>query len=217
MSSKPRRSQPSIPSRFETIFNGEAEKAPKGFGRKGYRFAYSGNDAPGPGHYSAGGSLATRAGTFSAKGYGAGFASRSQRFPQGEDRSVALPGPGHYGIPPSDTRAHNVKGSAAFQPATGQPRGHPKSAGPGPGSYREQIQSGGSGASAAFLSTTQRFNLASLSRAATAPGPGAYGGEEPQSFDMLAATLPTAPFRSSTESKAKQNVAAAFPDEPVFG
>jgi hypothetical protein len=71
---------PSIPSKFETVFNNEAEA--DGFGRRSYRFASEITDVPGPGAYDSKSRLASNGvGTSqSRRGFGVGFASQSDRF-----------------------------------------------------------------------------------------------------------------------------------------
>lgn len=226
---------PSIPSKFETVFNSDADNAPEGFGRRGYRFKSSGSEVPGPGQYGRPGNgieSSSKRPSLSKKGYGAGFASQAERFGGGVLRQVAtLPGPGAYGQDrgvPSDgyTTAAPSAASSAFKPAENrsvQKRPDPT---PGPGAYNLQgrktpVPFNSTLRSAEFRSTSERFGGARAGRGGTAPGPGYYehdtglGGN----VDMLAASLPTAAFRSRTlrGSSTGSGGAEQFPMDPVFG
>jgi hypothetical protein len=237
--SKGARTQPSIPSKFETVFNREAEHAPEGFGSRGYRFTFSGSEVPGPGQYgyAAGAAAGGGAGglekapeSLSRKGYGAGFASQDERF-KGDFVSRlggGAPGPGAYGTLTDAPRVDNIKGSAAFQPANSRSVTGKADVVPGPGTYdrKDRGRKPISGA-AAFRSGTQRFgSKAAEARIGSAPGPGSYeagpGGLMSDRVDMLAVSLPSAAFRSATGHQPSSRLrgggaAAEFPDDPIFG
>ena len=224
---------PSIPSKFETVFNPDAENAPDGFGRRGYRFKSSGSEVPGPGQYGRpqGIESSAKRPSLSKKGYGAGFASQAERFGGSVLQQVAVqPGPGAYGQDrgvPSDryTTADTPAASSSFKRAENRSVARRSDPTPGPGAYTPQERNtplafNSTLKSAEFRSTTKRFGDARATRGGTAPGPGYYEhatglGDK---TDMLAASLPTAAFRSKTlRGGSRASGAEQFPMDPVFG
>lgn len=226
---------PSIPSKFETVFNPDADDAPDGFGRRGYRFKSSGSEVPGPGQYGRPGKgieSSSKRPSLSKKGYGAGFASQAERFGSGVLQQVAVqPGPGAYGQDrgvPSDryTTAATPAASSAFKRAENRSVGRRADPSPGPGAYNPQgrntpVPFNSTLKSAEFRSTSKRFGDARAGRGGTAPGPGYYehGTGLADKVDMLAASLPTAAFRSRTLRGGSRDSGGPeqFPMDPVFG
>lgn len=87
----------SIPSKFETILYTGATEA-DGFGARVTRFQSQVADLPGPGAYHQGSSAESFSDSFSKKGYGNGFVSKTNRWfkAQATGPPVHFPGPGAY-------------------------------------------------------------------------------------------------------------------------
>ena len=218
------------------MFNPDAHDAPDGFGRRGYRFRTSGTEVPGPGQYGRpGGGIesSSKRPSLSKKGYGAGFASQAERFGGGVLQQVAAqPGPGAYGTDrgvPSDSyvnAASSAATSAFRRPENGSVKKR-QDPSPGPGAYNTvgrttPVPFNSTLTSAEFRSTSKRFGDARVGRGGTAPGPGYYEQERAlgEQVDMLAASLPTAAFRSRTGRGPEGGMsggAEQFPMDPVFG
>ena len=217
------------------MFNPDAQDAPDGFGRRGYRFKTSGTEVPGPGQYGRPGvgmETSSKRPSLSKKGYGAGFASQAERFGGGVLQQVtAQPGPGAYGTDrgvPSDSYVNAASSGAtsAFkrpENASVKKRLDPS---PGPGAYTPAVRKtpvpfNSTLTSAEFRSTSKRFG--GSGGGGTAPGPGYYEQQREMGdqVDMLAASLPTAAFRSRTGGRGGSLSASAgaeqFPMDPVFG
>ncbi len=141
------------------------------------------------------------------------------------------PGPGAYGEDrgvPSDkyTSAATPSASSAFKRPENRSVLKRTDPSPGPGAYTPQgrrtpVPFNSTLNSAEFRSTTKRFGDARAGRGGTAPGPGYYQlatglGDQ---VDMLAASLPTAAFRSKTGRGGPTAAGGAeqFPMDPVFG
>ena len=219
------------------MFNDDAATAPKGFGRRGYRFKTSGSEVPGPGQYGragAGMESCLKRPSLSKKGYGAGFASQAERFNGGDAAPLgpAAPGPGAYGKTGVASDAYTIPATSAagsafrkHDNASVVQRSEPM---PGPGAYDPGSRSAPqpfnqSLNSAQFRSSSKRFgSAAAAARTATAPGPGSYEHESALAgqVDMLAASLPTAAFRSRSGrggEAAPATRAEHFPMDPQFG
>ena len=190
---------------------------------------------PGPGQYGRTGQgieSSSKRPSLSKRGYGAGFASLAERFGGGVLQQVAVqPGPGAYGEDrgvPSDkyTSAATPSASSAFKRPENRSVLKRTDPSPGPGAYTPQgrrtpVPFNSTLNSAEFRSTTKRFGDARAGRGGTAPGPGYYQlatglGDQ---VDMLAASLPTAAFRSKTGRGGPTAAGGAeqFPMDPVFG
>lgn len=87
----------SIPSKFETILYTGATEA-DGFGKRTTRFQPQLVDLPGPGAYHKSSNPESKSDSFSKKGYGNGFVSKTNRWYMPDQGGVPLhfPGPGSY-------------------------------------------------------------------------------------------------------------------------
>ena len=91
----------SIPSKYETILYPRKDINKKGFNTSEFRFVSKPSENPGPGSYidpvsNRNSSLKIVSDSYSKKGYGNGFASRSYRFPFENYMPDSVPGPGAY-------------------------------------------------------------------------------------------------------------------------
>lgn len=179
-----KRTTPSIPTRFHTVLR-EETGVPNAFGNRCKRFSdrrYM-TEAPGPGAYSAiqgaSGKLAPT--SFSAKGYGLGFVSKTTRFGVEIPEDEGVPGPGYYSssleLPPSRLDFSKTNASANFiKPKCfrGSAKIEKVADHPAPGQYdvlkKSQPRYKVKTMSAAFASKSQRGWKTTDSM----PAPGAY-------------------------------------------
>eukprot|EP00163_Fabomonas_tropica_P005402 TRINITY_DN14924_c0_g1_i1.p1 TRINITY_DN14924_c0_g1~~TRINITY_DN14924_c0_g1_i1.p1 ORF type:complete len:375 (-),score=40.99 TRINITY_DN14924_c0_g1_i1:70-1194(-) len=179
-SNSERRTQSSIPTKFEVTLKDNTAK--KAFGSTSSRFSHYGNELPGPGTYVAQSSLENSKPSIGKKGLGNGFVSKTRRGQFGPRRQG--PGPGAYdvtkttGIGYSVAKAKTGGGGSAFGRDTGAQRDNmrkvdPEKIVPGPGAYGvPDVKAIGQrkGPSAAFKRAVGK----SLRPEKTTVGPGSY-------------------------------------------
>jgi hypothetical protein len=235
-----------IPSKYETVLFGggaQAQKAREGFGSQASRFAGEAvNDNPGPGAYAETPSSLNRdAPSIGKRGYGNGFASRTQRpgVPGSAPARSQGPGPGSYDVSAykatgADTRAMARPFAADKGGRALRPDGLTDES-PGPARYklgrafddataaREQgyavpaisgrvdAVGGGTSYRSVFAGKGPRFHAPKPSE--LQPGPGAYN-LAPTDGGFAApgrASLPSAAFRSGVSRTAERNGSARPP------
>lgn len=195
MKPRPKRSHPSIPSKFETTLHvGQRER--DAFGGRTVRFQPPDNELPGPGNYHKMSSFVKDPETcpsVSKLGYGGGFVSKTKRFSDtAELNAAAMPAPGSYTTPDfiRSKAAHDynrAKTSANFA----RPRKFRDSKmidfrpAPGPGEYEQRSFTApttkrkytrSTDMSSTFKSASKRDSY--LSRDNGVPAPGAYDTPE---------------------------------------
>eukprot|EP00033_Pygsuia_biforma_P001382 GCRY01001564.1.p1 GENE.GCRY01001564.1~~GCRY01001564.1.p1 ORF type:complete len:366 (+),score=40.95 GCRY01001564.1:246-1343(+) len=213
----------SIPSKYETVIHRtKAETSEKkGFGSTTQRFqAIQSGVTIGPGDYFAGHqSLESKSDSFSKKGFGAGFCSKSSRF-ESDFRQRRLPGPGSYNTRGSLEKATPLssKGSSGFVPSyvPDTLKQRVRDPLPGPSDYNipRTLDDVGSPtvhakATSQFRSKTER--LPNFTKEAFLPGPGAYHLEWPVTSPPKAIV----PF--STTSKKCPPLSTMGQDTPGVG
>jgi len=224
------RTNPSIPSKFETVFNRGAEEA-DGFQRRTHRFTSAASDVPGPGHYSSGAkntTLLRNPASTSTRGYGVGFASKVGRFQYKESTQAPPAAPPTAPQREGESSERATRPTAAFvRPQNHNPQAPKRASMPGPGAYEAKttLRLQGPGASSAFKSSSNRFKTKQDRAGSAPPGPGWYEiGVPGTKVDMAAADLPSAAFRSRTGRGAAQRKRSSglrdivdFPLDPTFG
>lgn len=126
---------PSIPSRFETLFRVDEEER-KGFNTGAVRFGHETNDLPGPGRYytSVQGGLVKDSPSYSCKGNGVGFVSQAVRFKPERQKSL---GPGSYQLTNTEKYFNRAATTRAFHNPIAQTSSgaNKKNVRPGPAQY----------------------------------------------------------------------------------
>jgi hypothetical protein len=170
------RTASSIPSKFETVLHmGPREK--NGFWGRTLRFTEADNENPGPGAYTTQKQTAeTASDSFSKKGYGNGFVSKTKRGPPGLRRGV--PGPGQYDqTAAKETCFNRAKSTSAFaKPVLDGHSKHIPHTLPGPGAYNRSSMFRNEqrvGVAKPFATSGPRLAPGSK-HAANVPPPGAY-------------------------------------------
>lgn len=198
------RTAASIPSKFETVLHmGPREK--NGFWGRTLRFTESDNELPGPGAYAAAtSSFENNSESFSKKGYGNGFVSKTKR--ASPAIRTRAPGPGQYdlvGIRPTRENDFNrAAATSSFAPGkqVSSLGGRKTTDVPGPGQYNVgEATTFTEHTKAKTIGTSKPFNttgaqLSSVAKAtAMLPAPGAY--EQRGMAEQLSA-LPSSAFCS---------------------
>ncbi len=187
----------SIPSKFETVLYPQNGGTRKGFGSNGFRFVAQVSENPGPGAYIDPMGLSVNnfrqtSDSYSRKGFGNGFVSKSDRFRIENYQPYQVPGPGAYKYretsadgtrkpvgtafdPGSISEKYKGHASAVFSNPVGKRRVNTQPFLLGPGSYeipRTLVDQQEYRCTAAFKSKDNRFVRGANRQ--LLPGPGQY-------------------------------------------
>ncbi|XP_072045436.1 O(6)-methylguanine-induced apoptosis 2-like [Amphiura filiformis] len=189
----------SIPSKYQTLVTSNADK--RGFGQTSKRFNYdaSVNENPGPGRYKEKREAERHSTSFSKKGMGVGFVSKTRRVPR--HKGTAGPGSAAYALPSmlSTRKDYNKIGTtSSFHSPIAVQRDKVGKA-PAPNSYQVSDKllhkHHGSQFQASFKSTSRRVDF--NRNQSSAPAPCQYTINDSQVKDSI--RVPMSVFKSSTE------------------
>ncbi|XP_071964528.1 O(6)-methylguanine-induced apoptosis 2-like [Antedon mediterranea] len=190
----------SIPSKYQTIVVPNNDK--KGFGSQSKRFSHEKdvNENPGPGSYVSHGRATSDKSSYSKKGYGVGFVSKTRR----NVRNKGTPGPGSaaYHLPSLlSTRNdfNKTTNTSSFQKPIAVIAENKASSGPAPNKYDISGHSTkkhyGSQVQASFRSTSKRVDY--HRPPGNYPGPNQYNVSDSLLHDSV--RVPNSCFKSTTE------------------
>ncbi|XP_033120954.1 O(6)-methylguanine-induced apoptosis 2-like [Anneissia japonica] len=199
----------SIPSKYQTIVIPNHDR--KGFGSQSKRFGHGRdiNENPGPGSYVGHGQATSDKSSYSKKGYGVGFVSKTQR----NVRHKGTPGPGAaaYSLPSLLSTRNDFNKTvttSSFQKRIAVPTEDKASSNPAPNKYDISNQNNkkhyGSQVQASFRSTSKRVDY--YKPAGDFPGPNQYNVNDSLLHDSVRA--PNSCFKSTTIRKMNSSPSA---------
>lgn len=197
----------SIPSKYQTLVTSNADK--RGFGGTSKRFNHDAtvNENPGPGSYRKLPVAERQSTSFSKKGMGVGFVSKTRRVPR--NKGTAGPGPA-YALP-SMLSTRKDYNSAAVSSSFHSPIAVQREKGslaPAPNSYNVSDdlthKNNGSQFQASFKSTSRRVDF--YRNTSSAPAPGHYNVNDTLVKSSVRGT--NSSFKSTTERQMCRSPAA---------